>query len=253
MAKICAPGALPDQPGPSAAWNFTSGRYGPSIRQQTPPTKSTWGSWTIPSPMLNGMRLPEWRRAWLSYCASQWVTNPNLDTTSFFDNSGLYDVYSIYGTHINPTPFNIYMWAAAGQWGPVAWRHYQSGTFYWDSLDLYCSPYPAANPPPGITAASLSAAMELSVTINPYTAGYWAQIYTSAPYQTIVSLPKLLCCGAFSNSLPPYTTFTVSSAQMLSLFRPFPPGSNVMVGVRMTEEFYCNNSPIAAELVQVGA
>jgi hypothetical protein len=253
MAKLCVPGIVPPQPGPESGWSFTANRFGPAITNKTPKVRGTEKSWTHPSTLLKGLTLPQWRKAWLAHCAKDWVTNPDLDKTSFEDNASGYVLYNLKGESVVPTPWNVYMWAATVQWGPLAWMHYQSGFFTWDPLDLFCDTPQTVVDPPAIQSASIAADMTLSITINPTLDSYYLLVYTSTPRQRIVKLPKLLACRSFLNFGTAAHTFTVTSAQMLDLFNQFPTGSNAMVGARWVYGYNCLNSQAAAELVEIGA
>jgi len=211
--------------------------------------------WTRPSTLLGGITLQQWRQGWLAYCAQSWNNNPSLDKTSFQNNASGYTLYNLQGQLITATPWNVYMWAATVQWGPLAFANYQAGIHHWQPLDLYCGTPQTVISPPVITSSSIATDMALSLTISddaPFGSCYLL-VYTGTPFTYGANLPALLACRVFNLfGTGPYT-LNVTSAQMLDLFRPFPPGANALVGCRWVYSYDCINSQAAAELVEVGA
>jgi hypothetical protein len=254
--KLCPPETpLPTQPGATAGWKYSNNAYGTYASKKTRHNTARSHGWTVPSTLLGGMTLQAWRRGWLSYCAWAWNNNPGLNKASFTANAGGYTLYNLEGTPITPTPWNVYMWAATVQWGALAFLNYQAGIPRYQSLDLSCNTPQTVVAPPTITAAALATDMTLTLTIGdaaPSGSSY-LNVYTGTPFTYGARLPALLACRVFALFGAGPHSVTVSSADMLDLFKPFPKGANALVGCRWVFGYNCHNSQAAAELVEVGA
>jgi hypothetical protein len=256
MAIICPPGATPAQPGATAAWSFSSSRFGKTVTRKTPRGRAGEAAWTYPTPLLGGMSLYQFRKAYFAYISALWKDGTLFDKASFQDLYSSLPYTNTNGELVSPNAFSLFkhfcesamMFQAVAHYLHVAPNFVTHG---WEATAGDAEPAPGA-----ITAAAWDGKDTWSISVSNYALDepYGVEIYATPPNVTVANAKHLFQIAYIEI----FTTNPWNSAHAQpttsSILRPWPKGSECLFGLRVLENdprFYLP-SPISAVLIEIG-
>jgi hypothetical protein len=256
MAIICPPSEVPAQPADGSGWQTGTNQWGAYAAQRKPRTKNAWSGWTVPSTRLHGLKLPQWERSILAAYAHYWKSYNAFTLNSFTTAAGTFTITNLQGHVKTPNAFQLYMWAF------LPYQRMQ--VLAYNTIPHLSTPFPtiywggpnAELPPPAITAATIDNDMACSLTATVSSSFRTFALLISPPVTTLRRIPQMLAVYPFHTNIDStHIQINMPSAWALDLLKPFPSGSQALLGLRETStsgQQVRPNSPIAAELVTVG-
>jgi hypothetical protein len=240
-----------------SAWYSRVGRYGCviSTKPKTPRRGGSIASWSIPSDMLGGMTLYNWRKALMGITSHQWVTGDNMNKASFATPY----TYTLNNGHTRTqADFNLFKHCADPCWEAVNLANAFLGHAITYHLDFDITGAPPEPAPPAITAASWDGKDDLSITLSNYNNFdvEWLAYYATLPNYTAPNGRALFMISEYVPIGSPSNTFARTAPLTSRMLKPWPSGSECLFGCRVWltsvggPQFQLP-SPIAAELITI--
>lgn len=241
--------------GLQSGWYAHGSRYGCSVTTKPSANRSKFGqqAWTIVSPLLGGIRVPDWRRAWTSFVATQWDQGRNFDKASF---SASYTITNVDGTVRTATGFDLFMHYAITAGPDKVWFRYSIGDFTLPDEFWETTPGDSEPAPPAIVDASWDGVGRMSITLSNYTLNdVFAVLFIVTPPGTSSLSPAHLIAASPAEYNPSTSHIFLSDARFNGqILKPFTKGKTCLLGMRVWtgDPRFFLPSPIAAELITIG-
>jgi hypothetical protein len=240
-----------------SAWYSRVGRYGCviSTKPKTPRRGGSVAAWSIPSDMLGGMTLYNWRKALMGITSHQWVTGDNFNKGSY----GTAYTYTLANGHTRTqSGFNLFKHVQDPTWEVTNLYQLSNG---FPPIILYPSDItgaPAEPAAPAITAASWDGKDDISITLSNYIHDDLSAVayYATVPNYTTPNGRALFMMSAIFVGPGPSNVFARTAPLTSRILKPWPSGSECLFGCRVwlagfNPIGFALPSPIAAELITI--